>query len=106
MTDLHKAAQQVLDALELAATYGSLIGPQSVIDAHEAAITALREALAKPDVPEGWKLVPVEPTPGMLNAFWQGTGAERPRSLDAQLSAVQGAWNYMLAAAPQPKDTP
>lgn len=51
MTDLHKAAQQVLDALELAATYGSLIGPQSVIDAHEAAITALREALAKPAVP-------------------------------------------------------
>ena len=45
-------------------------------------------------VPEGWKLVPIEPTPAMIDAAqydfrWKGEWAEH-------------AWGLMLAAAPHP----
>lgn len=52
MTDLHKAAEAALQALEHSTTHGSLTGPEWVFEEIEAAITALREALAAPVVPE------------------------------------------------------
>lgn len=51
MTDLREAAEAALQALEHSTTHGSLTGAEWVFEEVEAAITALREALAKPVVP-------------------------------------------------------
>jgi len=50
-----------------------------------------------PAVPSGWKLVPVEPTQGMLSAATYNVIKDFD-DLDAQ-----DAWTAMLAAAPQPE---
>ena len=61
---------------------------------HDKTMTALCAALEQPqvnspEIPEGWKLVPVKPTEDMLNAVaWPGCAATD--------------WEHMLAAAPQP----
>lgn len=43
-----------------------------------------------PAVPDGWKLLPIEPTPEMLNASWVHHGIYAP-----------SVWRAMLAAAPK-----
>lgn len=49
-----------------------------------------------PSVPEGWKLVPIEPTPGMIDA------AEYVDWGDADVrGSCINAWDRMLAAAPE-----
>lgn len=88
-----KVMQMALDALELRC--GSYAEERS----KNGAITALREALAQPDyfapptpeVPVGWKLVPIEPTPIMMQS---GTYAER-------YSGVRDIYKAMLATAPR-----
>lgn len=56
-------------------------------------------ASAPHGVPEGWRLVPVEATPEMLNASrWSGSGNV---SVDEEWARKQ-VWHRMLAAAPQP----
>ena len=51
-----------------------------------------------PSVPEGWKLVPIEPTPGMIDA------AEYVDWGDADVrGSCINAWDRMLAAAPEAK---
>lgn len=80
MTDLRKAAEQALNALLSASTY----------DERQSAITALRAAMTQPDVPDGWVLVPVEPTEEMLNALgnsWTGVNI--------------ATWQRLIAAAPK-----
>ncbi len=64
------------------------------------AATALRLS-AGGGVPEGWKLVPVDPTPEMLGAFWrqkncgtQEVGKRGPHTDDCS------AYRAMLAASP------
>jgi len=57
----------------------------------------LRAALANyaapqlPAVPDGWALVPIEPTAEMLDASWTHHGIHSP-----------SAWRTMIAAAPKP----
>lgn len=61
MTDLRKAAQQALEVLEIrCGTHAEERNTGGVIP-------TLRAALAQPDVPEGWALVPVEPTHEMCD---------------------------------------
>ena len=51
-----------------------------------------------PSIPEGWKLVPIEPTPGMIDA------AEYVDWGDADVrGSCINAWDRMLAAAPEAK---
>ena len=59
MTDLRKAAQQALEALETCdAAHPSDGGAQWYdVNAVDAAIATLQTALAQPDVPEGYKLL-------------------------------------------------
>jgi hypothetical protein len=58
------------------------------------------EATNYPEIPEGWKLVPVEPTDEMLNHF-SGTNF---RDLNPSKMAEEiAAYSRMLAAAPSPK---
>ena len=75
------------------------------------AIAILRQALEQPEqvnVPEGWKLVPIEPTDAMLSV---------PVNIDLRECVTPGgvtgldavglfrAWEAMIEAAPQPWDT-
>ena len=69
------------------------------------AIEELRAALEQPQnhildavsmVPDGWKLVPVKPTQGMLDAYIRMQG---------RFSSARSDWAAMLAAAPQPPTT-
>lgn len=76
-----------------------------------------RRALAAPAVPPGWQLVPVEPTPAMLEAglkrkalaLWKD-GASPLRASTANLRPVQEVaalqWAAMLAAAPTAQQEP
>jgi len=57
-------------------------------------LAALR---AVPAIPEGWKLVPVEPTQEMLYAYVAQNG---------RFHSARSDWAAMLAAAPQQKDRP
>lgn len=54
---------------------------------------AALESLPAASVPDGWKLVPVEPTDGMQDAH------KRVRA-----SGACHVWSTMLAAAPNPND--
>lgn len=49
-------------------------------------------------VPDGWKLVPVEPTEGMLKAAWE-------RGIREEAPDPYYAYKAMLAAAPQPPES-
>ena len=53
-----------------------------------------------PSVPEGWKLVPIEPTEAMLEV---GFFAENDVFDSAKTKRIH-VWKDMLSAAPQPKD--
>lgn len=97
MTDLHKAAQQVVESWMKTGGWPDSAPEISCLDR---AISALREALAKPAVPEGWKLVPVKATREML------LSAGYPASADGMSQTGQQTYARFLAAAPQPKDTP
>lgn len=63
--------------------------------ANTALYSSLHAQLAKPDVPDGWKLVPVEPTLAMELA------GKRIASIDEMLRNVE-IYTAMLNAAPQP----
>ena len=56
-----------------------------------------------PSVPEGWKLVPLEPTYEMLEA---GEGALVPTYTDTPVSVPFDVYRAMLAAAPEAKPCP
>lgn len=51
----------------------------------------------KPAIPPGWKLVPVEPTPEMIDAYV---------SNHERFQSARSDWTAMLAAAPQPAIPP
>lgn len=88
--------------------YGSAvaaeIGAQALRDAMPPMIptvTPLYTHAERPAVPEGWKLVPVEPTKEMLyraQAVNGGNGQKMPKH-----STLVKKWKAMLAAAPQPE---
>lgn len=63
-----------------------------------AALVAAREREACAQVPAGYALVPIEPTPEMLSAMWVPPNS----SLADTYSSLSDAYNAMLAAAPQP----
>lgn len=54
------------------------------------------------EVPEGWKLVPVEPTREMWAAFNKLDDEMAAGSYDGTGCSFEQGWNCMLAAAPQP----
>jgi hypothetical protein len=62
------------------------------------AITAIKQALAAPAA-EGWKLVPVEPTQGMVKAFQDAMALEFGMRTTAGYHAR--VYSAMLAAAPE-----
>ena len=61
----------------------------------------LESLAAAPLVPQGWKLVPIEPTEKMIN---EGSCAQTIKDGHQYIGecAAKTAWSFMLAAAPQP----
>lgn len=60
-----------------------------------------RAALSAPAVPEGWKLVPIEPTPEIIEAMRNGPADYHFRDIYDQINA---AYCRAIAAAPQPQE--
>jgi hypothetical protein len=65
----------------------------------EARVTGA-QAQPAPSAPDGWKLVPIEPTYEMLEA---GEGALVPTYTDTPVSVPDDVYRAMLAAAPEAK---
>ena len=107
--EVMKLALEALDQyIEKELTFGQRYTNegQQLLDAH----AILRQALEQPEqvnVPEGWKLVPIEPTDAMLSV---------PVNIDLRECVTPGgvtgldavglfrAWEAMIEAAPQPWD--
>ena len=54
-----------------------------------------------PGIPEGWKLVPIEPTEKMINEGTCASTLPGPRYIDS--ACAKQCWTNMLAAAPEAK---
>lgn len=84
MTDMTMTPEQALETIQRFLTSRD-------ISAFDQELDVIRTALSRPVVPEGWKLVPVEPTQEMLNATsWPG--------------CAKTDYKHMLAAAPEPAE--
>jgi hypothetical protein len=71
--------------------------------AGDSRVECLRAALASaPQVPQGWKLVPVEPTWDMQMAASSNYREPRDGHYTARMECAADAYRAMLAAAPQP----
>ena len=57
------------------------------------------------DVPEGWMLIPAEPTHEQMNAAWDALKPETQRAL-SRLSwpGFHALYKIMLSASPSPPD--
>ena len=91
------------EILRMARQHGDCItvfgGDEYVFD--EAGLCALvKEASAA--VPEGWKLVPKEPTHFMVQASWECSGLVRYTNGEAKRISI--AYQSMLDAAPIPTE--
>ena len=64
----------------------------------EARVTGAQPA---PSVPEGWKLVPIEPTETMISEGSCASSLHGPHYISE--GCAQQCWKYMLAAAPESK---
>lgn len=60
---------------------------------------------APPATPAGWKLVPIEPTVAMLDAYWNRAGESKEMRPRTHHSA-KAYYAAMLAAAPTPENQP
>jgi hypothetical protein len=56
-----------------------------------------------PSIPEGWMLVPIEPTEKMINEGTCASTLPGPRYIDS--ACAKQCWEYMLAAAPKPEES-
>lgn len=79
--------------------YGEWSWPYVMVEpTHWMPLPELPSAHPTPSVPDGWKLVPIEPTPGMIDA------AEYVDWGDADVrGSCINAWNRMLSVAPEAK---
>ncbi|MGL4756448.1 MAG: hypothetical protein ACRCXB_29180 [Aeromonadaceae bacterium] len=91
----YKAAMEVVrDLVELPYSTGGLM---ERLEVRERARDLLAGQLPAPVVPEGWQLVPVNPTSEMISA---GNAA---LAYDCCSGTADEAWPAMLSAAPKPE---
>lgn len=91
---LWKDGRSAADATITQAQYSQLL---KIIDPAAACISSAFHAAVSGAVPSGWKLVPTEPTPEMLDAVSEGANG---RHLVNDRASYM--WGAMLAAAPVP----
>lgn len=74
---------------------------QTPQDANEATMGAVASTagLGAVSIPEGWQLVPKEPTKAMVKASWDCAGVSSP--IDGQRRYIAIAYHAMLEAAPE-----
>ncbi|GHM21522.1 hypothetical protein EBZU44_00660 [Enterobacter cloacae] len=87
--DSNNMVEPVTTACKLRDAVETIRNSGIVIDADK--IFAERDALNSPVIPSGWVMVPVEPTPEMINSAM----------LDNETGEVAEIYELMLAAAPQ-----
>lgn len=63
-------------------------------------VEAMKRIAGAPVAPEGWKLIPVEPTKEMWYAVNKLDDEMAAGSYDGKGCSIEQAWNCMLAAAP------
>ena len=106
MSKKDEALKLALEALEPVSTYGRVGSRDADTAKAQQAITAIKKALAEQPAQQGWKLVPVEPTPEMLKAADDGDDEYTRRNFGPAVHRVmQGPYDHyiaMLNAAPQP----
>ena len=86
------------------AAYAECARLQAKVEAMErpgAAIRSIYGAQPAPSVPEGWKLVPIEPTETMIGEGSCASSLPGPHYISE--GCAQQCWKYMLAAAPETK---
>ena len=109
--DLEAVADGLWDGYEKTVNVGNVTGEG---DDHLESTTAyaarfIRTMLAvaplefelTPSVPDGWKLVPIEPTEKMINEGTCASTLPGPRYIDS--ACAKQCWTNMLAAAPEAK---
>ena len=106
MTDLHTAARRAQQALRDAADAiaGRLENPATAMHnalIAESALRAALEAQQEPAQPQGWVLVPEEPTPEMCAAGVQALYAASVGDIETTGSEVRITYSAMLAARPK-----
>lgn len=101
--------KRALSAIRVVAAHAGkdCILRESVIDVVNQRLRAAGRARGVGEAPEGWKLVPVEPTPVMHNAAaLAGLCGKPPSIIDGRiewaLADASAVYRAMLAAAPQP----
>ena len=102
MTEMTQQQREAIEALDQRFSSGNDTPvSQSRITRKE--WQAIRAAFAGTPVPEGWQLVPVNPTPAQLEAMRDAfdTYAANP---EAGPNWKRRVYRAMLAAAPDPKD--
>ena len=83
-----------------ATTHGACIGLREIVQkAFDLGITKSAPSAIVAPIQEGWRLVPVEPSPEMWTAYYSAAGVG-----EEQWSILR--WRAMLAAAPQPNAAP
>lgn len=92
MTDLTQAARQALEALAAMLDDDDHDAAKIEARAASAALRAALEAQQEPAQPQGWVLVPEEPTPEMAGAMQ-----------DAALANYDATINHELADGPEPE---
>lgn len=101
MTALSQQSVPTVDAVETELGMGAggwdMVGPENLIAAVLKCAAACTAPAAQPDI-EGWKLVPIEPTPEMLQADWNVTLSDA----HTETGVAECAWAAMLAASPTP----
>lgn len=76
----------------------------SPLELAELIVAALKPA-PKQAEPEGYKLVPVEPTQEMCDAArWSEYGEETSRQYEVSDDFIKSVWDSLLAAAPTPQE--
>ena len=89
----------VAEALQRLIENGAVLGPSSSEDALLVARYRQRLLACAPSVPEGWKLVPIEPTEKMINEGTCAATLPGPHYIDS--ACAKQCWTNMLAAAPE-----
>lgn len=89
------------DAERIAELEAALRRSELLVEQLQAQLNLGRKKVqAAPGVPEGWRLVPVEPTPKMLVAYMEADGAiKRWKAMIAAAPAQPAAHDELLALA-------
>lgn len=98
MSDLLKAAQQALEALEFLETYYA-----TERDTRQDAIAALRAALAEPVVNQQLTTEPVQPVAWIHPQYGHMQARTETMSPEVVASYERGGWTPLYTASPQRK---